>query len=190
MTKNKIIINSVFGSLIWESEKETLKEAVIEKNDRDADLRDANLRGANLWQLPADFIRQCSRDILFILHCLPKEVKFLKNKLIGGEVDGSQYEGTCACLIGTLANGDGGMEKVCQTIPFYDKGTHNFGETFFLNIKKGDTPENNQFSAHVLKLIEMHEKGKYYTIEYKPTDKQLAEWEKKREEIKKELSSK
>ena len=192
MTKNKIIINSVFGSVIWESEKETLKEAVVEKNQRDADLRGANLRGANLrdanlygadlrganlWQLPQDYINQCSRDILSIFNYLKKEVSFLKDMLVKGKVDGTQYEGECACLIGTLANGDGGVAKVCETIPFYEKGTHNFGEMFFLNIKKGDTPENNQFSAHVLKLIEMFEEQKFYTITYEPTKEELEKWE-------------
>ncbi len=279
MTKNKIIINSVFGSVIWESEKETIKEAVIEKNMRDANLRDAdlrganlyganlrdanlyganlrganlyganlrdadlrgadlrdadlyganlrganlyganlygadlrganlrdadlyganlrganlrdaNLRGANLWQLPKDYIYQCSRDILSIFGYLKNEVPFLKKMLVEGKVDGTQYEGDCACLLGTLANGDGGMDKICQNIPFYEKGTHNPGEAWFWNIREGDTPENNQFATHVLKLIEMFEAGKYYTIDYSPTKKQLAEWEKKREKIKKELDN-
>ena len=224
MTKNKIVINSVLGSLIWESEKETLKEAVVEKNSHDADLHGADLRdadlygadlygadlhganlrdadlydadlrganlrgadlygadlhGANLWQLPKDYINQCSRDILSIFNYLKKEVKFLKEKLIDGKIDGTQYEGNCACLIGTLANGDGGIDAVCETIPFYEKGTHNPGEAFFYNIKKGDTPENNQFSAHVLKLIEMHEAGKFHTITYEPTNEELTAWEAK-----------
>ncbi len=48
MTKNKIIINSVLGSVIWESEKSTIAEAVKEKFERDANLRGANLYGANL----------------------------------------------------------------------------------------------------------------------------------------------
>jgi hypothetical protein len=254
--KTKIKINSIWGSLIWESEKETLKEAVVEKNQRDANLyganlrdanlyganlrganlrganlydanlyganlrdanlrganlrdanlrganlygadlyganlrganlrganlrdanlrganlrganlRDANLRGANLYKLPKDFIYQCSRDILFILQSLKKETPYLKKMLIEGKVSGTQYEGECACLIGTLANGDGGLQKVCESIPFYEKGTHNMGETWFLNIREGDTPETNEFSAHVLKLIEMVETGKYYTIDY------------------------
>ncbi len=221
--KIKITINSVFGGIVWESEKETVGEAVAEKYKKDAnlyganlyganlygaDLRGANLRGANLyganlygadlrgadlygadlrganlWLLPKDYINQCSRDILSIFSYLSKEVKFLKKKLIAGEVDGSQYEGDCACLIGTLANGDGGMDKVCQTIPFYDKGTHNYGEMWFLAIRKGDTPETNQFSAHVLKLIEMFEKKKFYTIEYKPTDEQLKEYEEFRKNL-------
>jgi hypothetical protein len=235
MTKNKIVINSVLGSLIWESEKETLKEAVVEKCQRDANLRGANLyganlrgadlrgadlygadlrgadlygadlygadlrgadlygadlrgadlrganlyganlrganlrganlrgadlrgadlRGADLEKLPTDYINQCSRDILFILGCLKTEVPTLRKMLIKGKVDGTQYEGDCACLIGSLANADGGMEKVCSAIPFYEKGPHNMGEAFFLNIRKGDTPETNSFSKHAVLLCDM-----------------------------------
>jgi hypothetical protein len=153
-----------------------------------ANLRGANLRGANLYetdlgQLPKDYINQCSRDILSIFSYLKKEVPFLKKMLIEGKVDGSQYEGECACLIGTLANGNGGLEQVCGAIPFYEKGTHNYGEMFFLNIRKGDTPETNQFSAHVLKLIEMFETGKFYTIFYEPTKEELKKMETRRKEL-------
>jgi hypothetical protein len=233
--KNKIVIKTVLGSVIWESEKETLKDAVLEKHNHDADLRgadlrgaylrgadlyganlrDANLRGADLRgadlrgaylrgadlyganlrgadlyganlygaylygadlygaylygadlyganlyganekTLPRDYINQCSRDILFILGCLKPEVPALRKMLVEGKVDGTQYEGKCACLIGSLANADGGMEKVCAAIPFYEKGTHNMGETFFLNIRKGDTPETNWFSKHAVLLCDM-----------------------------------
>ena len=93
--------------------------------------------------------------MLFIFEYLKGELPFLREKLIKGEIDGTQYEGDCACLVGTLANADGGLDKVCETIPFYDKGTHNPGESWFLNIHKGDTPKNNQFAKHVLKLIDM-----------------------------------
>jgi hypothetical protein len=214
-TKVKVTIKSVLGSIIWESEKETIKEAVVEKNLYDANLRgadlydanlydanlrgadlcganlrganlyDANLRGANLCgadlygadlygadlyganlyganlyganekTLPEDYINQCSRDILFVLHHLKAEVPFLREKLVKGEVDGSQYEGECACLIGTLAKADGGVEKVCSTIPFYAKGTQNMGEQWFLNINRGDTPENSFFVAHAIKLCDL-----------------------------------
>src|SRR3990167_4311307 len=201
MTKQKIVINSVFGSVIWESEKETLKEAVVEKNKHDADLRGAdlydadlygadlygadlyganlrgaklrgaNLRGANLYganlrganekTLPQNYINQCSRDILFILTCLRAEVPALKQMLIDGKVDGSAYENKdCVCLIGSLAKADGGMDKVCKAIPFYEKGTHNYGEMFFLNIKEGDTPKTNWFSKHAVMLADMVIDGK------------------------------
>ncbi len=46
--KAKIEIKTIGGSLLWESEKETLKEAVEEAVSKDANLRGANLRGANL----------------------------------------------------------------------------------------------------------------------------------------------
>ena len=172
--KIKIQIKSwLNGEILFEYEsenntiKETLLEAIEKKADlrsanlssadlRSADLRSADLRSANLSfkNLPIDWLNQCSRDILFIFTCLRKEVPFLKDKLLKGEINGSQYEGDCACLIGTLANGDGGLEKVCQMIPYYDKGTHNFGEQFFLKIDKGDTPENSEWAKHVMTLIE------------------------------------
>ena len=170
MTKAKIIINSVFGSVIWESEKETIKEAVIEKNQHDAnlcganlygaDLRGANLyganlRGADLKKLPESYINLASRDMLFIFQSLKKELPAFREKLINGEIDGTQYEGECACLIGTMANVDGGINKVCLAIPYYDKGTHNPAENWFLQIKEGDTPKNNNFSKHALKLVDL-----------------------------------
>lgn len=92
--------------------------------------------------------------MLFIFQSLKGELPFLRDKLVKGEVDGTQYEGDCACLVGTLANADGGLEKVCETIPYYDKGTHNPAEAWFLNIYEGDKPEDNLFAAHALKLID------------------------------------
>ena len=128
-----------------------------------ADLSSANLSYADLryaQNLPQSFINQCSRDMLFIFQSLSSELPFLRYKLVKGEVDGTQYEGDCACLIGTLANGDGGLKKVCEVIPYYDKGLHNFGEQWFWNIKKGDTPENNDFAKHALLLIDSVLKSK------------------------------
>ncbi len=219
------ILNWITGNVIYESEKETIKEAVVDANLRganlyganlrganlydadlyganlrganlrganlyganlrganlyDADLYGANLRGANLYdadlydanlydadlygadfeKLPETYINSCSRDILFILNTLKPEVPALRKMLIEGKVDGTQYEGDCACLIGSLANADGGMENVCSAIPFYDKGAHNPGEAFFLNIHKGDTPENNSFSKHAVMLCDMVVKPK------------------------------
>ena len=169
MNKTKLEIKSLWGTVLWESERETVKEALQDANLQGADLQgavlrgavlqDANLRGAVLRgvkfeNLPQDFINQCSRDMLFIFQCLKSELPFLREKLVKGEVDGSQYEGECACLIGTLANADGGLDKVCAAIPYYEKGTHNMGEMWFLNIRKEDTPKNNEFAKHVLLLID------------------------------------
>jgi len=124
---------------------------------RDVDLRGAYLRGADLRgakNIPQSYINQCSRDMLFIFSYLKKELPFLREKLVEGKVDGTQYEGECCCLIGTLANEDGGVDKVCSNIPYYEKGLHNYGEQWFFNIRPGDTPENNEFASHAVKLID------------------------------------
>lgn len=108
--------------------------------------------------LPQSFIDLCSKDILYILNYLKQEVPFLKEKLLAGEVDGSQYAGECACLVGTLAKADkidsneNDVEKLCSIIPFYKKGLHNPGEQWFLNIRKGETPTDNGFSKHAVTL--------------------------------------
>ena len=46
--KSKIEIKTISGSILWESEKETIKEAVVEAVEKGANLRGANLRDANL----------------------------------------------------------------------------------------------------------------------------------------------
>jgi hypothetical protein len=179
--KTKIQIVSIFGSVLFEHEAEdnSIKDTLIEAVKRGADLyganlygadlRGANLRGANLYgadlygadlrgidfkNLPEQFINLCSRDMLFIFEHLKEELPFLREKLVKGEVDGSQYEGECACLIGSLGKSKGSIDKVCKAIPYYDKGLHNPGEQWFLNIREGDTPENNVFAKHVLELVD------------------------------------
>jgi uncharacterized protein YjbI with pentapeptide repeats len=123
---------------------------------RGADLRGADLRGQSMDRLPQSFIESCSRDMLFIMEYLKVEVPFLKDKLLSGEVDGTQYEGECACLIGSLAKaGKESIEGTCSAIPFYTKGTHNPGEQWFLNIHKGDKPADNDFSKHAVELCNM-----------------------------------
>ena len=42
-------IKNIYGAVIYTSDKETLKEAVVEAVNKNADLRNANLRNANLW---------------------------------------------------------------------------------------------------------------------------------------------
>ena len=150
------ILNYISGAVIYESEKaETLKDAVVEANLRGADLYGANLYGADLDKLPKSYINSCSRDMLFIFEHLKSELPGLRKALVEGKINGTQYEGDCACLIGTLGKLDGGIDNVCETIPFYEKGVENPSESWFLNIREGDTPENNQFSAHAVKLIDM-----------------------------------
>lgn len=157
MFKTTIQIKTIFGEVLFEHKeydntvKKTLEKAISEgANLRATNLREADLERANL----EDWMDTCSRDILFILQHRKAEVPHLRQALLDGKVDGSQYEGECACLVGTIANADGSVDEVCESIPYYDKGTHNPGEQFFWNIREGDTPENSWFAEHALKLCD------------------------------------
>jgi hypothetical protein len=98
-----------------------------------ADLRDADLRGANLVPF--------RDDVWSILSGAPSEVPTLLAKLKAGEVDGSCYEGTCACLVGTLANARGvNYNDLCGLVP----NSSRLAEVWFTGIHPGDTPETNQ----------------------------------------------
>ena len=131
-------------------------------NGKRADLRNANLSYANLRNaknIPQLLINLYKKDLLYVLIHTKNEVPFLKEKLLAGEIEGTQYVGKCACLIGTLANGNGGLDKLCGLIPFYEKGLHNYSEQLFWQIRVGDTPETNQFSKFALETIEFFEKN-------------------------------
>jgi hypothetical protein len=111
------------------------------------------LKGAKNWQ-NTEWAIQAKQNILFILSHLKSEVPYLKEKLISGQVDGTQYEGECACLVGSLGKTKG-VNAVCSSIPFYSKGLHNLGEQFFWQIRKGDTPENSEFSKVAVELCDI-----------------------------------
>jgi hypothetical protein len=113
-------------------------------NLRSADLSSANLSSANL-----SFIRD---DIWAVLSCAPSEVEELRQALIDGKVDGSHYTGTCACLVGTIANVRGcSYENLGALKPNSSRAS----ERFFMGIKKGDTPETNAVSKLALEWIDL-----------------------------------
>jgi hypothetical protein len=111
-------------------------------------LRGADLRGADLSRADLTQIRD---DIWAVLSSLPEEVPALIEALKAGRVDGSTYTGECSCLVGTLAAARGadvenlGSLKINASRP---------AERFFTGIRKGDTPETNQFSKLALEWSE------------------------------------
>jgi uncharacterized protein YjbI with pentapeptide repeats len=158
-------IYHINGTLLFEDEKLSLRE-LVEKNKkslRGANLEGANLEGANLEganlrgaglrgaNLSSDnaWLLQAKQNILYIFSYLASEVPILKQKIIEGRIDGTQYEGECCCLIGSLGNG-----KAESVIPYYKKGLHNTGEQLFWQIKEGDMPEITQFSKIALELCD------------------------------------
>jgi hypothetical protein len=130
----------------------------------DADLRNANLNNANLGG--ADFngahfsgaylndaslndadLSEIKADYLAVLSVAKHEVVELYKALMSGRIDGSAYTGECACLVGTIANIRHEDHKSLGINLRPDSSRP--AEIWFLNIRKGDTPENNAVSAIV-----------------------------------------
>jgi hypothetical protein len=65
---------------------------------------------------------------------LKSEVPMLIQKIKEGKIDGSKYEGDCACLKGTLANSKGVSYKTTQP------NSNDPSEQWFMMIREGDKP--------------------------------------------------
>ena len=103
----------------------------------DADLTDADLRGANLTPIRS--------DLFAVLDSAPNEVAGLLAALEAGKIDGSTYEGECACLVGTIAN--------VRHCTYRDLGalkpdSRRPAERWFLAIRPGDAPA----TSHVARI--------------------------------------
>ena len=79
---------------------------------RDADLSYADLSGADLSgahlsgaYLSGAHLSDIQADFFAVLDSRPAEVDFLEKSIRESSVDGSSYEGECACLVGTIAHG-------------------------------------------------------------------------------------
>jgi uncharacterized protein YjbI with pentapeptide repeats len=113
---------------------------------RGADLRGAKLRGAIGWET-TEWARQAKQQLRYVLFYSRAEVPRLIEKIQTGQIDGTQYEGQCTCLIGSIDN-----DKAVKQIPDYEKGLHNPSEQLFWQIKEGDTPENSDFAKLALEI--------------------------------------
>jgi hypothetical protein len=108
-----------------------------------ANLRYADLRYADLTAIKNDVWR-------VLLHAIP-EVPGLRNALVEGRVNGSAYEGDCACLCGTIANVRGCRYDAIEGVK---PDASSAAERFFMAIKKGDTPERNPASKIAVEWID------------------------------------
>jgi hypothetical protein len=101
-----------------------------------ARLSGADLAGADLADIRV--------DLETVLAASPNEVPALLAALTAGNVNGSVYDGPCACLVGTLANARGCRH---DAIPGLKPDSTRPAERWFLAIQKGHTPATNPVSA-------------------------------------------
>jgi hypothetical protein len=147
-----------------------LKGANLEgANLKGANLEGAYLKGANLEgaylkgaNLEGAYLAPIRDDMFLVLLHGRKEIPFLKENIIKGNINGSTYDGPCSCLSGTLENAarvNNGpqMDDRLKTI-FDCRNSYRPIERFFMGIKPGDTPENSQFSKLALQWVEEFEK--------------------------------
>ncbi len=120
---------------------------------RGSDLSGSNLRGSDLSDsdLSGSDLTPIRDDLWAVLCSAPREVNFLRNSLISGKVDGSTYSGSCACLVGTIANA---RHTSHNNIDGLTPNSYRPAERFFLGINEGDTPETNQFSKLAVEWID------------------------------------
>ena len=114
----------------------------------DADLTRANLTGAVLTDavLTGADLDRARRDLRKVFRAVPAEIPGLLAALRAGRIDGSVYEGECACLVGTLAKVRGAhYESIPGVVPDPDRPI----ERLFLAIGKGYTPENHPIAKIV-----------------------------------------
>jgi hypothetical protein len=115
---------------------------------RGAVLRGADLRGADLTGAVLTPIRD---DVWNVLDAAPAEVPALVLAVREGRVNGSAYQGECACLLGTIANVRGC--KFDDLGPGLRPDSERPAEKWFLAIRTGDRPETSQVSAIVADWI-------------------------------------
>ena len=97
-----------------------------------------------------DQLSTIKKNFFHILSLAKDEVFFLRTAIIEGRIEGSVYQGECSCLIGTIAIARKVSYRHLKGITPY---VGNPAESFFLSIKKGDTPENSSFSKQALDWV-------------------------------------
>ena len=102
-----------------------------------ADLRNAYLSGADLRNaiLGTENENRFKQGIWEVISESPSEVQGLIKALEEGRINGSAYEGECACLRGTLSNLSGK--------PVTEMNVHHPAEQWFTMIYPGDKPTDD-----------------------------------------------
>ena len=115
---------------------------------RGADLRGADLRGADLR---GAYLSDVKKDLFEVLSAAPAEVPVLLKAVKAGKIDGTAYQGDCACLVGTIANARSCDYRELNGLkPNADRPA----ERWFLGLSPGHTPKKSQIAAITAEWIE------------------------------------
>ena len=131
------ILNKVTGAVLYRADVTTVVAAVEAAVKAGVSLSWAYLAGANLKDAYLDKTRE---DFYAILSSAHAEIPALWKALLDGKVDGSAYEGECACLVGTIAKARGADYRAMSP------NSTRAAERWFLAIRRGDTPDNSAVS--------------------------------------------
>jgi hypothetical protein len=164
--------------VLHSSEKATLKEALEEAVSNGANLDGANLSratldganlygatlyGANLYganlsratlygaNLDGANLDGIKNDFFEIILNTPNELPGLRLAVVEGRINGSVYEGECACLVGTIAKVRGCLYTA---IPGVEPRGGRPIERFFTALKPGDSPDNHPVAKIVVDWID------------------------------------
>ena len=158
---NLVWANLVWANLVWA----VLEWAVLVWANLEwanlvwAVLEWANLVWANLvWakNIPESYTKLCIKDMIYVMQACIQEVPYLRQSILEGRINGTQYNWECCCLIGSLsASKKISTDDLCSVIPYYDKWLHNYWEQWFYQIREGDTPENSYFSQKALEACDL-----------------------------------
>ena len=151
------------GSVLFSFETDTIKLAVEAAVKQGADLKGAYLKGAYLEgaylegaylkgaDLKGAYLEGPKEDFWKVLDSAPAEVAGLRQAMMEGRIHGSQYDGECACLVGTIANVKGCSYK---SIPALEPNSERPSERWFLMFRPGHTPENHGGMKVTLKWLD------------------------------------
>ncbi len=100
--------------------------------------------GSYAHALPAGLLENFRSDIFDVLDHAVGEAEGLLAAIRAGKIDGSTYEGACACLVGTL-------EKSGRVnLPHR---SDRMAEQWFMGIRKGNTPADNVPARYAEKWV-------------------------------------
>ena len=132
------------GNPLWEGDADSIRDALMKALAAKGNI----LPGDDLIDADLTPFRD---DVWAVLSAAPAEAEAVLAALRAGKVDGSCYQGKCACLIGTIANA---RQCTYQDLGILRPDSCRMAELWFTRISPGDTPDTNHSAKLAAEWIE------------------------------------